>query len=82
MSTHAVVRDDDYVIDQNWAGYSADEHAVWDFLYRRQRDILADRADDRVDHKPEPDGHDKGNKEALRPLFRCVVRPAGRNCVC
>ena len=48
MSTHAVVRDDDYVIDQNWAGYSADEHAVWDFLYRRQRDILADRADEAV----------------------------------
>ncbi|MDP3738263.1 MAG: phenylalanine 4-monooxygenase [Hyphomonadaceae bacterium] len=45
MTTHVTVRDDDYVIDQNWAGYTADEHAVWDFLYRRQRDILADRAD-------------------------------------
>ncbi len=45
MSTHAVVRDDDYVIDQNWAAYTADEHAVWDLLYRRQREILADRAD-------------------------------------
>ena len=46
MSTHAVIRDDDYVIDQNWAGYTADDHAVWDFLYRRQRTILADRADE------------------------------------
>ncbi len=45
MSNHAVVRDDDYVIDQNWSAYTADEHAVWDFLYRRQRDILQDRAD-------------------------------------
>jgi len=45
MTSHITVRDDDYVIDQNWAGYTADEHAVWDFLYRRQRDILADRAD-------------------------------------
>jgi len=45
MAEHVTVRDDDYVIDQNWAGYTADEHAVWDFLYRRQRDILADRAD-------------------------------------
>jgi phenylalanine-4-hydroxylase len=45
MSSHITVRGDDYVIDQNWAGYSADEHAVWDFLYRRQRDILADRGD-------------------------------------
>jgi phenylalanine-4-hydroxylase len=46
MSTHAVVRDDDYVIDQNWAAYTADEHAVWDFLYRRQRELLVGRADD------------------------------------
>ena len=45
MTTHVTVRNDDYVIDQNWAGYTADEHAVWDFLYRRQRDILSDRAD-------------------------------------
>jgi phenylalanine-4-hydroxylase len=45
MTTHITVRDDDYVIDQNWAAYTADEHAVWDFLYRRQRDMLADRAD-------------------------------------
>jgi phenylalanine-4-hydroxylase len=45
MSSHITVRDDDYVIDQNWAGYSADEHAVWDFLYRRQVEILKDRVD-------------------------------------
>ena len=45
MSSHITVRDDDYVIDQNWAAYSADEHAVWDFLYRRQVEILKDRAD-------------------------------------
>jgi len=46
MSTHAVVRDDDYVIDQNWAAYTADQHDVWDFLYRRQRDLLVGRADE------------------------------------
>lgn len=45
MSNHITLRDDDYVIDQNWAGYTADEHAVWDFLYRRQVEILKDRAD-------------------------------------
>jgi phenylalanine-4-hydroxylase len=45
MSRHVTVRDDDYVIDQGWSNYTADEHAVWDFLYRRQRDILAARAD-------------------------------------
>ncbi|HEX5008388.1 MAG TPA: phenylalanine 4-monooxygenase [Hyphomonadaceae bacterium] len=56
MSTNVTVRDDDYVIDQNWAGYSADEHAVWDFLYRRQRDILGTRAD-----KALIDGHDALN---------------------
>ena len=45
MSSHITVRNDDYVIDQNWKAYTADEHAVWDFLYRRQVDILKDRAD-------------------------------------
>lgn len=45
MSINIQVRSDDYVIDQNWAGYTSDEHAVWDFLYRRQLDILNDRAD-------------------------------------
>lgn len=45
MSSHITLRDDDYVIDQNWKAYTADEHAVWDFLYRRQVDILQDRAD-------------------------------------
>lgn len=45
MSNHATVRNDDYVIDQNWSAYTADEHTVWDFLYRRQRDLLQDRAD-------------------------------------
>ena len=45
MSSHITLRDDDYVIDQNWAAYSADEHAVWDFLYRRQVGILQGRAD-------------------------------------
>ncbi len=45
MSNHATVRSDDYVIDQNWSAYTADEHAIWDFLYRRQVDILKDRAD-------------------------------------
>lgn len=34
----------DFSIDQCWSEYSADEHAVWDLLYARQLDILADRA--------------------------------------
>ncbi|HEV7690067.1 MAG TPA: phenylalanine 4-monooxygenase [Hyphomonadaceae bacterium] len=45
MSSHIAKRDDDYVIDQGWKNYTADEHAVWDFLYRRQVDLLKDRAD-------------------------------------
>jgi phenylalanine-4-hydroxylase len=44
-SSHITMREDDFVIDQNWKGYTADEHAVWDLLYRRQRDLLKDRAD-------------------------------------
>ena len=34
----------DFSIDQCWSEYTADEHAVWDLLYSRQLDILADRA--------------------------------------
>ena len=34
----------DFSIDQCWSEYSTDEHAVWDLLYARQLDILADRA--------------------------------------
>lgn len=48
MSSHFTVRDDDYVIDQGWSAYTADEHAVWDLLYQRQRKLLGDRADDAV----------------------------------
>ena len=48
MSSHTLKRDDDYVIDQDWAGYTADEHAVWDLLYKRQRELLGDRAHDAV----------------------------------
>ncbi len=35
---------DDFTIDQGWAAYSADEHAVWDLLYERQMKVLPGRA--------------------------------------
>jgi len=34
----------DYTRDQNWGNYSAEEHAIWDTLFRRQRKILKNRA--------------------------------------
>jgi phenylalanine-4-hydroxylase len=34
----------DYVIDQGWSSYSADEHRLWSLLYERQHDLLAGRA--------------------------------------
>jgi len=34
----------DFSIDQCWSEYTAEEHAVWDLLYKRQRDILENRA--------------------------------------
>ncbi len=34
-----------YVIDQDWAGYSAADHRVWQHLYRRQRALLPGRVD-------------------------------------
>lgn len=37
---------EDYVVQQNWAAYSADEHALWRKLYRRQEELLPGRACD------------------------------------
>jgi phenylalanine-4-hydroxylase len=34
----------DYTIEQNWAGYSEDEHAVWRLLFERQQRLLVGRA--------------------------------------
>jgi phenylalanine-4-hydroxylase len=34
----------DWTIDQNWAGYTAAEHAVWRTLYERQARLLPGRA--------------------------------------
>ena len=34
----------DFTIEQRWSRYTADEHAVWDLLYKRQIEILKDRA--------------------------------------
>ena len=34
----------DWTIPQNWASYTADEHARWDALFARQSEMLKDRA--------------------------------------
>ena len=34
----------DFVIDQNWSSYRAEEHAIWRFLFERQQLLLAGRA--------------------------------------
>ena len=34
----------DFVIDQGWERYGAEEHAIWRALFARQQDVLADRA--------------------------------------
>src|SRR5580765_6062796 len=34
----------DFAIEQDWAGYSADEHAVWRLLFERQQRLLVGRA--------------------------------------
>ena len=36
----------DFTIDQAWENYTADEHAVWDLLYKRQMEVLPGRAAD------------------------------------
>jgi len=37
---------DDYVIDQGWDGYSAEDHAIWRALFERQSALLPGRACD------------------------------------
>jgi hypothetical protein len=34
----------DHTVEQDWAGYSADEHAVWRLLFERQQRLLVGRA--------------------------------------
>ncbi len=34
----------DFVVPQNWAEFTADDHDVWDLLFRRQVDLLGGRA--------------------------------------
>lgn len=36
----------DWIIDQDWNSYSAEEHARWDFLFARQARVLKNRACD------------------------------------
>src|SRR5690606_3691252 len=36
----------DHVIDQNWSGYSDEDHAVWRALFTRQSKLLPGRACD------------------------------------
>jgi len=31
---------DDFTIDQVWSAYTAEEHAIWDLLYERQKNLL------------------------------------------
>ena len=37
---------EDYTVDQNWEKFTQEEHARWDTLYKRQREILKGRACD------------------------------------
>jgi len=46
----------DFTIDQDWSSYTADEHAIWNELYARQRKLLVGRADDAL-----LEGHDALN---------------------
>jgi phenylalanine-4-hydroxylase len=36
----------DWTVAQNWQGYSADDHAMWDHLFARQSEMLPGRAAD------------------------------------
>lgn len=35
---------EDHIVEQNWAGYSEEQHAIWRFLFERQERLLVGRA--------------------------------------
>ena len=45
---HDAPRRSDYTIDQNWKGYTPEEHDRWNRLFDRQKDIIAGRACSKV----------------------------------
>ena len=45
---HDAPRNPDYTIDQDWQGYTADEHDRWNRLFDRQKDIITNRACSKV----------------------------------
>jgi phenylalanine-4-hydroxylase len=44
MSDLETRRRDDFTIEQDWPGYSAEEHGIWRTLFHRQQEILRERA--------------------------------------
>jgi phenylalanine-4-hydroxylase len=44
MSAIGPVTAPDFTIEQNWEGYSEEEHAIWRLLFERQERLLAGRA--------------------------------------
>lgn len=41
-----MIAESDWTIDQGWSAYTAEQHALWDRLYARQRELLKGRACD------------------------------------
>ena len=74
----------DWTIPQNWAGYSQQEHAVWDLLYARQTEMLKDRACEafrqgvehlRLSDKGIPNFEDLSERLSKRTGWRVVAVP-------
>jgi phenylalanine-4-hydroxylase len=44
ITSHAPSVPGDYTVPQNWAAYTAEDHAIWDILWARQTALLPGRA--------------------------------------
>lgn len=44
MSDLTTLPRDDFIIEQDWPAYSAEEHGIWRTLFHRQQEILRERA--------------------------------------
>lgn len=74
----------DWTIPQDWAGYSAREHAVWDLLFARQTEMLKSRASEafrqgvehlRLSDKGIPNFEELSERLSRRTGWRVVAVP-------
>ncbi len=77
--THA---DEHYVVQQNWAAYTEEEHELWRKLYQRQMSLLPGRACDEFIEALLQMNAANGIPEFEKPRKNCMPQRAGLSLPC